>query len=165
MHETSRDWVRRCLVERDLKPEAVCEIGSLDVNGNLRDLFNGAMYVGVNDCPGPNVDIVMQAQDYDGNQQFDVVVCTSVLEHVGDRKGIVDSMFRACKPGGWLIITTVGDPFPVHGQHGSPGLAPGEFYKNVTPEEFSKLLDDPRAEGFHTECYDQGDIFGIVRVK
>ena len=41
---------------------------------------------------------------------YDAVVCSEVLEHVEDWRGIVDNIARVLKPGGVLVLTTPNDP-------------------------------------------------------
>ncbi|MDB0050250.1 hypothetical protein N9F31_02215, partial [Pseudomonadales bacterium] len=44
---------------------AVLEIGSYDVNGSIRSLFNAQNYVGVDLVEGPGVDVVAGGQSLD----------------------------------------------------------------------------------------------------
>jgi SAM-dependent methyltransferase len=66
---------------RNLK---ILDVGSLDVNGSLRDIFIGDYeYVGIDFSSGKNVDIVLN-DPYNfpfPNENFDVVICSSVFEH------------------------------------------------------------------------------------
>ncbi len=39
------------------------------------------------------------------NETFDFITCVSVLEHIGDHKAAVRSMFKLLKPGGRLLMT------------------------------------------------------------
>jgi SAM-dependent methyltransferase len=46
---------------------------------------------------------------------FDLILCTEVLEHIGDDAAAIDELRRVLAPGGWLLITvptppTVYDP-------------------------------------------------------
>ena len=58
----------------------VLDVGSLDVNGTNRYLFDDAAYIGVDVVEGPGVDIVLPAQEID-EDGFDVVLSTNALEH------------------------------------------------------------------------------------
>ncbi|KAA3640161.1 MAG: bifunctional 2-polyprenyl-6-hydroxyphenol methylase/3-demethylubiquinol 3-O-methyltransferase UbiG [Proteobacteria bacterium] len=40
-------------------------------------------------------------------EQFDVVCCLEMLEHVPDPKGIITACLKALKPGGWLFLSTL----------------------------------------------------------
>jgi len=63
------------------------------------------------DCVGMDIvaaDGVVQAdaQDFDFDEPFEVIVAGEVIEHLGNVKGFLDSIFRNLVPGGRLIITT-----------------------------------------------------------
>lgn len=62
----------------------VVEVGSYDVNGSLRSIFqNTQEYVGLDFNPGPGVDVVLSDPyqfPFDDNT-FDVLVTTSCFEH------------------------------------------------------------------------------------
>lgn len=99
----------------------VLEIGSLDVNGSVRpfvELLKPAEYVGVDIVSGPGVDIVCDVKDIAGRfgqNGFDVVLSTEMLEHIRDWRGAVHAMKTVCKPGGVIIITTRSPGYPYHG--------------------------------------------------
>ncbi len=61
----------------------VLEIGSLDVNGNIRNLFNFSKeYVGIDLEKGPNVDLVLNGIDiYKLNKIFDIIISCECFEH------------------------------------------------------------------------------------
>jgi 2-polyprenyl-6-hydroxyphenyl methylase/3-demethylubiquinone-9 3-methyltransferase len=40
-------------------------------------------------------------------EQFDVVCCLEMLEHVPDPKAIIDACLNTLKPGGWLFLSTL----------------------------------------------------------
>lgn len=40
-------------------------------------------------------------------EQYDVVCCLEMLEHVPDPKGIITASLTALKPGGWLFLSTL----------------------------------------------------------
>lgn len=41
------------------------------------------------------------------SKTFDVVIAGEVIEHMEDPKDLVHEMARICKPGGWMVISTV----------------------------------------------------------
>ena len=55
---------------------SVLEVGSLDINGSIRNLFDATIYIGVDLEEGPSVDVIGQGQElsYD-DKFFDVFVC------------------------------------------------------------------------------------------
>ena len=41
------------------------------------------------------------------SEEFDVVCCLEMLEHVPDPKAIIAACLKALKPGGWLFLSTL----------------------------------------------------------
>jgi 2-polyprenyl-3-methyl-5-hydroxy-6-metoxy-1,4-benzoquinol methylase len=39
-------------------------------------------------------------------QSFDTVLCSEVIEHIGDSHAALDGMYRALRPGGFLVLST-----------------------------------------------------------
>lgn len=90
------------------------EVGSLDENGGIRDLFNGD-YIGVDMRKGPGVDLVAYAHDLpfdDG--EFEIVVSTEMLEHDAQFWLSLPEMGRVLRRGGLLLLTMRGNGFPEH---------------------------------------------------
>jgi len=99
---------------RDLGLSGKClDVGSLDVNGCVRDLF--ADYTGLDMREGRNVDVVAEATaiPYPA-ETFDVVTCLEMLEHCARPFEAVAEMIRVLRPGGALVITVPGIGFPRH---------------------------------------------------
>jgi len=92
------------------RPINVVELGSQNVNGSLRDAFIGEHihYTGVDFAPGIGVDIVLDDPyklPIDDNQA-DIVLCSSVMEHSELFWLSFLEMVRILKPGGLLYINT-----------------------------------------------------------
>lgn len=96
----------------------VLEVGSRNVNGSYRGLIEPcAEYLGVDMIGGNGVDVVCDAADLDqatGGRQFDLVVCTEMLEHAERWADVIHNLKAAVKPGGLLVITTRSPGFPKH---------------------------------------------------
>ena len=119
----------------------VLEFGAHDVNGSPRQLFAGcAEYVGVDPWPGRGVDWMGKAQDYDGQERFDVVITAEAMEHDPDAQGQISSAWRALKPGGTLILTAAAEPRLPHRCDGYQGDLAGEYYANISPDELRGWL-------------------------
>ena len=58
----------------------VLDIGSLDINGNNRYLFDNCDYTGIDIGPGPNVDIICSGHEFKSDEEFDVIISTECLE-------------------------------------------------------------------------------------
>src|SRR5512139_25316 len=87
----------------------VLDVGSYDVNGSYRELFEGRNcdYIGLDMEPGPNVDIVLP-NPYDWSSiesdSFDVVVSGQAFEHIEFFWKTMEEMTRVLKAGGLLCI-------------------------------------------------------------
>jgi SAM-dependent methyltransferase len=91
-------------VEKYVKPPCtVADVGSYDVNGSYRKLFDGCEYLGLDTHKGPNVDVIVEPYDF-GDYQYDVVVSGQVLEHVEDMHRWRDAVLRIIRPGGLLCV-------------------------------------------------------------
>ena len=128
----------------------VLDIGSLDINGTIRDLFFG-VYVGVDVAPGKGVDVVSLGHEFQ-SEPFDVVLSAETLEHDCFRALTIENMKRLLKPKGLLIITAAGHLRPEHGTpKEDPACAPllgknpkmnPDYYENVRVSEISKYLTE-----------------------
>ncbi len=161
MHTQAYRYVRRMVRSLYAPPRRVCELGSFDVNGSVRDLFPGAEYVGVDSRPGPGVDIAADAADWPGNgRPFDCVVCTEVLEHTPRAEEIVRNAFRLLDPGGVLIVTAAAPGREPHDIDG--GEIGGEWYANVDPGELRHLLHTQAAFALVDAGENPGDVYAIA---
>ncbi len=148
----------------------VLEVGSKNINGGVRPIFEKNIhpkeYIGIDIEPGEYVDKVLSAEsivDAFGENSFDIVVSTEMLEHVHDWKIVVQNIKRAVKPGGCIFITTRSYGF---GYHGYPhdfwrfevedmekifsdfkiiavekdGISPGVFVKAMKPIDYSESV-------------------------
>ena len=116
----SRKWVERQIadVAADLKEARILEIGSgrQDLG---EDAFSFQHLFGT-DCDFVQSDInpehghmVVDVTSMDFVDEWDVILCVSVLEHVPDVQAAVDRIHRALKPGGCAIIV-IPMAFPYH---------------------------------------------------
>lgn len=83
MHDEVKDFFGEV---RDHDPDLfarrrVLEIGSYDVNGSVREMFVDCDYIGLDWRPGPGVDAVSLAHEYEPADGFDLVISTVALEH------------------------------------------------------------------------------------
>ncbi len=100
------------LIDKDIV--TVLDVGSLDINGNLRFAFQSPRYdyTGCDIVEGKNVDIVLQHPDnWQDIGQYDIVVCASVIEHVIDIYKFVKNLSSVCKLGGliWILAPAVAE--------------------------------------------------------
>src|SRR5215831_10178505 len=131
--------VARALAETFDLPGPVLEIGSYQVPGqehlaDLRALFPGKPYTGLDMRPGPGVDLVGDAQNLphaDGS--VGTVIAMSTLEHVPRFWRAFDEARRVLRPDGALLLSC---PFYFH-IHSFPS-----DYWRFTPEALELLLED-----------------------
>lgn len=121
MHDSVLAYVARVVAARRLAGLDVLEVGSLDINGSVRPLFDppggvGGRYIGVDLVDGPGVDEVVDARNVGRRwpASFDVVVSTEALEHDPAPWETMKAIGKALRPGGTLIVTARGNGFPPH---------------------------------------------------
>jgi SAM-dependent methyltransferase len=124
----------------------VLEIGSLDVNGSIRQQFSGGDYIGIDVGEGPGVDVVSQGQDYDApDGSFDVVVCCEAMEHNPFWRETFNNILRLCRPGGLIVMTCASTGRPEHGTSrttpGAAPLVPWDYYRNLEAKDFRRSID------------------------
>jgi SAM-dependent methyltransferase len=123
----------------------VLEVGSLDINGSVREHFSGGQYIGLDVGPGPGVDVVCQGQDYDApNDSFDVVISCEAMEHNPFWRQTFNNMLRLCRPGGLVIMTCASTGRPEHGtRRTTPEDAPlidWDYYGNLDARDFKHSI-------------------------
>lgn len=147
--------------------QKVLEIGSLNLNGSVRQFFENCEYVGLDVGPGRDVDVVCPGQHYGGQaESFDVIISCEAMEHNPDWRTTWLNMLRMLKPGGLMLMTcaTVG-----RRQHGTEEFLPQDspltvdmkqnYYRNLVAEDFTALCPPSvwfAEHGFNTdfECHD-----------
>lgn len=112
MHTSSyrhmEDLVARYLEPKRGLPQEILDIGSYDVNGSYRPLFETAawQYLGVDLSPGPNVDKVLESP-YRlpfRSGSVDLVISGQAFEHIKYFWLSWVEMVRVLKPGGMLFL-------------------------------------------------------------
>ncbi len=140
MHDEVMAWVE--LVRAgipDIEEALVLELGSRDVNGSPRRLFDGCKgYVGVDLAPGRGVDVVMDCRAFDGGHRFDVCLCLEAMEHEKDPAVFIRAAEAALRRGGILILSAAAPPRMPHSCDGK--RVGTEYYTNIQPEYLKMLL-------------------------
>lgn len=122
----------------------ILEIGSLDVNGNMRSLFNfSEKYTGIDLIKGPNVDIIMDGSKIDQlNEKFDLVISCECFEHAKNWKIIFEKMCQVAKKDSFVIISVASTGRIEHGTERSGNWqSPGnkdDYYLNLIEKDFTK---------------------------
>lgn len=116
MHDNSYKLCARFvdgLIIHTTGPLAIADVGSRDVNGTYRALFDrpGWTYAGFDIEAGGNVDMVLAGPDDwklpdEYRQAFDVVISGQCMEHVAAPWRWIKNVASLCRPGGllWLAV-------------------------------------------------------------
>jgi SAM-dependent methyltransferase len=141
MRTQTREYLQKFLETHKVK--SVLDVGSLNVTGEIRDLFkDGIEFVGL-DMRGKagegNVDIVGNAHDIKDifpDKKFDLVCCFDTMEHDDKFWETVENLRWVTKPGGWLFIGVPSRFCPEHDH----------------PHDFWRFM--PQAMGLFLEGYE-----------
>jgi hypothetical protein len=154
MHTSVLEFLKADVTRDDIKGKDLLEVGSYDVNGTPRtvlDPLEPHWYLGVDAQEGPCVDRVVQATELVqslGNERFDVVLSTEMLEHVRDWKKVIHELKCVLKVGGLLILTTRSPGFPYHPYPEDHWRFTVEDFKKIFSElEILELKADPQFPG------------------
>jgi len=120
-HLTCLKFGETNLKENQIKNKKVLEIGSLNINGSLKEhiiKFKPFKYTGVDIQKGKNVDIVCNAENllnYFTKESIDLLVATELLEHVTNWKKVITNFKQVLKKDGIILITTRSKGCKYHG--------------------------------------------------
>jgi len=117
---------------KDLDKPKTLDVGSLNVNGSLRELFED--YTGLDMREGDNVDVVANSHELPfKDESFDCVTCVETLEHDDNPFKTLEEIYRVLKPGGKAIVAASGINFPKHAY-------PSDYFR-YTAEGIGVLLN------------------------
>ena len=128
----------------------VLDIGSLDINGSNRYLFENCDYLGIDVAEGNNVDLVCIGHEFEcPDNHYDTIISTEVFEHDMFYEKTITNVMRMLKPGGLFIFTCASTGRQEHGTTKSDNNrdAPllknkGEwsnYYKNLVEEDIKNI--------------------------
>ena len=153
--------VTRAIVESFHLPEPILEIGSYQVEGqgqliDLRSLFPGKAYVGVDFRAGPGVDCVADVEalpQKDGS--VGTVLALSTFEHVRKFWLGFEQVRRVLRPDGVFVVAL---PFHFH-VHDYPS-----DYWRFTPEGLDSLLESYpcRLLGWHGAARRMANVWAVA---
>jgi SAM-dependent methyltransferase len=130
------------------KGKRVLEIGSLNLNGSVREFFEGAQYIGLDIGEGRDVDIVCPGQDYgEKAESFDVVISCEAMEHNPAWSRTWLNMLRVTKPDGLVVMSCATTGRKQHGtEQFDPGSSPltmskgQNYYRNLLRDDFTSIV-------------------------
>lgn len=142
------------------KNTKVLDIGSFDVNGNEKFLFEECEFYGLDLSEGPGVDIVCPAQNYDApDESYDTIISCECWEHNPFYRESIQNAVRILKSGGLFLFTCATTGRPVHGvkylENDSkikyknwktlPNVSKedwdNEYYMNLTEDDIRKTIN------------------------
>src|SRR5262249_47139239 len=139
MNEFLHGMVRASAETFDL-PEPILEIGAYQVAGqqaiaNLRPLFPGKKYIGLDQRPGPGVECIADVEALpQTDNSLGSVIAVSTLEHVPRFWRAFEEIFRVLRPDGVLLVA-----------------CPFYFYIHAFPNDYWRFT--PAALDFLLESY------------
>jgi autotransporter strand-loop-strand O-heptosyltransferase len=156
-HKEQREFCERVRQKfpEHFRNKKVLDIGSLDVNGNARYLFDNCSYIGLDLGEGKNIDVVCVGHIYDApDEYFDTIISTETFEHDMFYEKTISNVIRMLKPGGLFLFTCAAPGRPEHGtrrcgvnllnnQYDAPLLLQqseewSDYYKNLTEDDIRK---------------------------
>lgn len=123
----------------------VLEVGSLNINGSVRDFFTDCEYLGVDVGSGPGVDLVAYGENLAYNDDsFDVAVSAECFEHNPEWLATFVNMARMTH--GLVLFTCATTGRAEHGTRrtdagSSPLTADWDYYQNLVDEDFKVGCD------------------------
>lgn len=165
------EFYQRVIKPNEVSDKKILEVGSANLNGGLRSYLENLSpteYIGVDIQEAPGVDIVLRAEDlvkHFGENKFDFVVSTEVLEHIADWVTVINNLKKIVSANGVILLTTRSIGFPYHGfpddywrfqvkdmQHifadfdivalESDNSEPGVFIKAIKPPQNTQFSSD-----------------------
>lgn len=133
----------------------ILEVGSLNINGTVRDFFESPKnYIGIDLMDGPGVDMICAGKDFDLFPEFpnnpgkgyDVVISTECFEHDKDWKDTFKNMHHLVHNGGMVMFTCASTGRHEHGTtRTSPQDSPAttDYYENRTEQDFISSMPIP----------------------
>jgi hypothetical protein len=131
----------------------VCDIGSLDINGNNHYLFDNYTYIGVDVGRGNNVNVVSKGHEYKPLhvEKYHIVISTECFEHdMYWDQTMTNICENLVKPGGMFLFTCATTGRPEHGTlRTQPTDSPftsahegwSDYYLNLTEEDVRSNID------------------------
>jgi SAM-dependent methyltransferase len=153
MHLQAKDFTLfvKSILGKYFVGSRVLDVGSGDINGNNRFLFENCQYDGNDVIQAPNVSIVAHTKDLPfDNHTFDTIISTECFEHDPEYRESFLNIYRMLKPNGLFCFTCASTGRLEHGtRRTSPGDSFGtigniesmsDYYKNLTVNDLNEVL-------------------------
>jgi ubiquinone/menaquinone biosynthesis C-methylase UbiE len=109
MHDTAYNnalsfYTKYCAT--NIETKTVLDIGSLDVNGTMKPIFQSAYkYIGLDQCKGRNVNMISSSHNIPlSDDSVDIIISSSCFEHDNMFWITFKEMCRLIKNGGYIYI-------------------------------------------------------------
>jgi SAM-dependent methyltransferase len=130
----------------------VLDVGSGDINGNNRYLFENCLYHGNDVIKANNVTIVSKTKDLPfENNTFDTIISTECFEHDPEYEQSFIKIYNMLKPDGLFLFTCASTG---RAEHGTTRTTPNDsygtignlddmsnYYKNLTEIDVNEVLN------------------------
>jgi hypothetical protein len=131
MHPEARDFTLfvKQILNNFFIEKRVLDVGSGDINGNNRFLFDNCEYDGNDVIQANNVTIVSKTKDLPfQNNTFDTIVSTECFEHDPEYKESFIKIYNMLKPDFlfWFTCASTGIL-----EHGTKRTSPQDFYGTI----------------------------------
>jgi len=154
MHGEAKDFtefVKKILRDYFLN-KRVLDVGSGDINGNNRFLFENCEYHGNDVIAAKNVTVVSKTKDLDFEPaSFDTIISTECFEHDPEYVQSFLKIYDMLKPGGLFVFTCASIGRAEHGtRRTSPDCSYGtvgnledmvDYYKNLNEKDLNDVLN------------------------
>ena len=163
-HQQQLDFIKSV---KDQLPEyfkgtRVLEVGSLNINGSVRQFFEPDQYIGCDLGEGARVDIVCRGHELPyPNESFDVVISCECFEHDRHWEKTFQKMVDLVRKGGLVIFSCATIGRPEHGTtRTSPADAPftNDYYRNLREEDFNQFKSSFDSYRF-SQCLRPRDLY------
>jgi len=163
-HQQQLDFIKSV---KDQLPEyfkgtKVLEVGSLNINGSVRQFFEPDQYIGCDLGEGAGVDIVCRGHELPyPNESFDVVISCECFEHDRHWDKTFQKMVDLVRKGGLVIFSCATIGRPEHGTtRTSPADAPftNDYYRNLREEDFDQFKSSFDSYKF-SQCLRPRDLY------
>ncbi len=154
MHIQAKDFtlfVKKLLPDHFIN-KRVLDVGSGDINGNNRFLFENCFYDGNDVIEAKNVTIISKTKDLQFvDNTFDTIISTECFEHDPEYKESFQKIYKMLKADGLFLFSCASTGRPEHGtrrtssfdSYGTIGNIENmsDYYKNLTIEDVNEVLE------------------------
>ena len=154
MHDQAKKFTQfvKSILAKYFINNIVLDVGSGDINGNNRFLFENCQYEGNDVVQARNVTIVSKTKDLQfPDSHFDTIISTECFEHDPEYPQSLLKIYNLLKPNGLFLFTCASTGRPEHGtRRTSPNDSYGtrmnvedmvDYYKNLTAVDVNEVLN------------------------